>query len=295
MRFPSLSRRTEPAPPAAEGDTDQAGAVATDTRDTDTRSPETRTDARSTETRTADARGTDVRADGSDRGPDGARVPAAADRTPNERAAAARAVTARSGVDGSRRARNAPPAVRSDPDQNTISDRSAPRGRSATAAPAVPPAPAVATDTTLAPDTTRETERDRDGKVTVEPVRTADREPAPDAPPAPVGPRPRASLLATFGLVVGLAGLGFVFTGTLAGYGIALGAIGAILAVLGMISTRRRHIAGKSDALLGIAFGLGAVVIGVLAMTGMYDWPSTDGDLVARFREWLDSQFVGRF
>ncbi|MEU6021700.1 UbiA family prenyltransferase [Micromonospora sp. NPDC047134] len=280
MRFPSLSRRTEPAPSTVEEDTDQGGAVATDTRDTDTRSPESRT-----ESRTADTRSRDVRADGSEPGADAARGSAAADRTPNERAAAARAATARSGVDGSRRARNAPPAVRSDLDQNTTPDRSAPRA--ATAAPAV-----AASDTTLAPDTTRETERDRDG---VGPVRTADRESAPDAPPAPVGPRPRASLLATFGLVVGLAGLGFVLTGTLAGYGIALGAIGAILAVLGMISTRRRHIAGKSDALLGIAFGLGAVVVGVLAMTGMYDWPSTDGDLVARFREWLDSQFADRF
>jgi hypothetical protein len=41
--------------------------------------------------------------------------------------------------------------------------------------------------------------------------------------------------------------------------------------------------------------GLGAVVLGVLAMTGQFDWPTTDGDWVQRLREWLDSQFVARF
>ncbi|MFD0783675.1 thrombospondin, partial [Micromonospora azadirachtae] len=87
----------------------------------------------------------------------------------------------------------------------------------------------------------------------------------------------------------------FVLTGTLAGYGIGLGAIGAVLSVLGLIATRRRHVAGKTDALFGIALGLAAVVVGVLAMTGLFDWPSTDGDWVQRFREWLDSQFVDRF
>ncbi|TBL29368.1 thrombospondin, partial [Verrucosispora sp. SN26_14.1] len=104
----------------------------------------------------------------------------------------------------------------------------------------------------------------------------------------------RQSLLATLGLIVGVGGILFVLTGTLAGYGIAVGAIGAVLAVLGLIATRRRHIAGKADALFGIAIGLGAVVLGILAMTGQYDWPTTDGDTVARFREWLDSQFVDR-
>ena len=109
------------------------------------------------------------------------------------------------------------------------------------------------------------------------------------------GPKPRASLLATLGLIVSVAGAMFVLTGTLAGYGIGLGAFGAVLAVLGLMATRRRHVAGKTDALFGVLIGLAAVVIGVLAMTGQFDWPTTDGDWVQRFREWLDSQFVDRF
>ncbi|NBE80537.1 thrombospondin [Micromonospora sp. NEAU-HG-1] len=113
--------------------------------------------------------------------------------------------------------------------------------------------------------------------------------------PAAAGPKPRSSLLATLGLVVGVAGALAVLTGTLAGYGIAIGVLGAVLSVFGLLATRRRHIAGKTDALLGMAFGVAAVVLGVLAMTGQFDWPTTDGDWVQRLREWLDSQFVDRF
>lgn len=113
--------------------------------------------------------------------------------------------------------------------------------------------------------------------------------------PVVVGPRPRASLLATLGLIVSVAGALFVLTGTLAGYGVGLGAVGAVLAVLGLIATRRRHVAGKLDALIGITVGLAAVVLGVVALTGRFDWPTTDGDWVGRFREWLDSQFAGLF
>ncbi len=134
-------------------------------------------------------------------------------------------------------------------------------------------------------DRTRDTAVDRDGDG------------VPDRAERPVvaGPKPRASLLATLGLVTAVAGVLFVLTGTLAGYGIGLGAAGAVLAVLGLMATRRRHVAGTTDALLGIVAGVGAVVLGILAMTGQFDWPTTDGDWVARFREWLDSQFVDRF
>jgi hypothetical protein len=110
-----------------------------------------------------------------------------------------------------------------------------------------------------------------------------------------VGPRPRASLLATLSLIFGVAAALFVLTGTLAAYGIALGAVALLLSFAGMSATGRRHVAGKSDALLGLLLGLGAVGLGVLAVIGQFDWPNTDADTVQRFREWLDSQTVDRF
>jgi hypothetical protein len=112
---------------------------------------------------------------------------------------------------------------------------------------------------------------------------------------APVGPRPRASLLATLALILGVAAALFVLTGALAGYGIGLGAVALLLSIGGLSATGRRHVAGKSDALIGLVLGLGAVVVGILAITGSLSWLTADADTVGRFREWLDAQFVDRF
>jgi hypothetical protein len=115
--------------------------------------------------------------------------------------------------------------------------------------------------------------------------------------PAPVvaGPRPRASLLATLSLILGVVAALVVLTGLLAGYGIGLGVLAALLAVGGIAATRRRHVAGKSDALIGLVLGLGAVVVGIMALTGALPWLGTDTDSVSQLRDWLDRQFVDRF
>ncbi|AVT34452.1 thrombospondin [Plantactinospora sp. BC1] len=155
--------------------------------------------------------------------------------------------------------------------------------------------------TATAPAATR-TETRRDTDRTSEPERglgerTPDADRTPESEPVVVdrGPRPRASMLATLSLVFGVAAAAFVLSGALAGYGIVLGTIALLLGVSGVSATARRHVAGKTDALIGIVLGVGAVVVAVLAMTGQFDWPTTDGDTVVRFREWLDSQFVDRF
>ncbi|MFE7871560.1 thrombospondin [Micromonospora humida] len=200
-----------------------------------------------------------------------------------ERAALARAATARSAVDGTRSAA----AARS----TTVDDE-----------PRTPTDPMRVTDPAPRPVPDRPVDRDRTPVAPPPPVdaRPVDRDRvdtdgADPQPPVVAGPKPRTSLLATLGLIVSVVGAAFVLTGTLAGYGIALGALGAVCSVLGLIATRRRHVAGTTDALVGILVGLAAVVLGVLAFTGQFDWPTTDGDWVARFREWLDSQFVDRF
>ncbi|WP_203859002.1 thrombospondin [Plantactinospora mayteni] len=153
-------------------------------------------------------------------------------------------------------------------------------------APPVAPTPPVGTRA--------ETRRDADR--TAEPERGLG-ERTPEAEPVVVdrGPRPRASMLATLSLVLGVAAAAFVLAGALAGYGIVLGTLALLLGVGGVSATARRHVAGRTDALIGIVLGVGAVVVAVLAMTGQFDWPTTDGDTVVRLREWLDSQFVDRF
>jgi hypothetical protein len=134
------------------------------------------------------------------------------------------------------------------------------------------------------------------GTATVAPTETR-REPAADRTvvAAPAGPRPRASMLATIGLVIGVAAALTVLTGVLAGYGIALGIAGLLLSIGGLSATGKRHVAGKSDALLGMALNVGAMVVGALALTGALPWLTTETDKVEQLRQWLDTQFADRF
>ncbi|WP_433312568.1 thrombospondin [Micromonospora sp. CA-269861] len=303
VRIPSLSRRSEPAPTRDEnldGRVDGRDAPVTETGQSDDsvgRPVVTDRDADQTTYRS---------------GATGSQT-SEAERRANERAAVARAATARPVETESRgTARPVAPEpvngttrpVAPEPQNGTV----APEPRTAHKVETDSrPAVVAATARTAERDATARTaERDADLDSTTRRPDTTDRvttdrpvDPTPGAtapePPVTRGPKPRASLLATLGLIVSVVGAMFVLTGTLAGYGIGLGAFGAVLSVLGLMATRRRHVAGKTDALFGVLIGLAAVVIGVLAMTGQFDWPTTDGDWVQRLREWLDSQFVDRF
>jgi hypothetical protein len=110
-----------------------------------------------------------------------------------------------------------------------------------------------------------------------------------------VGPKPRASLLATLGLVLAVASALLVLSGPLLGYGIGVAVLALILSLSGIHATGKRHVAGKSDALLGMALSLAAIVVGVLALTGSLSWLGTDMQPVNSTREWLDAQFANRF
>jgi len=123
-----------------------------------------------------------------------------------------------------------------------------------------------------------------------------DPEPATTAEPVvATGPRPRSSMLATLGLVLGVASALLVLSGPLLGYGIGVAVLALILSLSGIHATGKRHVAGKSDALLGMVLSLAAIVVGVLALTGSLSWLGTDMQPVDTFRQWLDTQFVNRF
>ncbi len=121
----------------------------------------------------------------------------------------------------------------------------------------------------------------------------------PSERPAPVpvaaGPKPRASLLATLGLITGVGAALLVLSGPLLGYGIGVAGLALVLSLAGIRATRKRHIAGKTDALIGMVLALGAIVVGVLALTGSLSWLGTDTQPVNSLREWLDTQFIDRF
>jgi hypothetical protein len=113
--------------------------------------------------------------------------------------------------------------------------------------------------------------------------------------PVATGPKPRASLLATLGLILGVASVLLVLSGPLMGYGIGVAGLALILSLSGIHATGKRHVAGKTDALLGMIFSLGAIVLGVLALTGSLNWLGTDTQPVNTVREWLDARFIDRF
>jgi hypothetical protein len=116
-----------------------------------------------------------------------------------------------------------------------------------------------------------------------------------DEMPAAAGPKPRASLLATLGLIGGVAAALLVLSGPLLPYGIGLAVLALILSVSGMHATGRRHVAGKTDALIGMVLSLAAIVVGVLALTGSLSWLGTDMQPVTTLRQWLDANIVNRF
>ncbi|MEV4641586.1 UbiA family prenyltransferase [Actinoplanes sp. NPDC049548] len=141
-------------------------------------------------------------------------------------------------------------------------------------------------------DKTRHADRDADRKID----RGAERYTGRDADrPVEAGPKPRASLLATLGLITGVAGTLLVLSGPLLGYGIGVAGLALVLSIAGIRATGKRHVAGKTDALIGMVLALAAIVVGVLALTGSLSWLGTDMQPVNSLREWLDTQFVDRF
>ncbi|WP_405104955.1 DUF308 domain-containing protein [Micromonospora sp. NBC_01405] len=280
MKIPSLlSRRSEPATTSdsnGDGHVDEfERAVATDTGSRPA-GPPVLTDRGDEQ---ATYRSGTTASDG-ERASDAERQ--AAERGARARAATARAATARTPDGEAKRPTTGPSTATAAPTTTGSPTKEPDLDRDRTAERPLPADPTVG----------QPAGRDRTAERPA-PVDRTDGETRPE--PVAVGPKPRASLLATLGLIVGVAGALAVLSGTLAGYGIAVGVLGGVLSVFGLLATRRRHIAGKTDALLGMAFGIAAVVLGVLAMTGQFDWPTTDGDWVQRLREWLDSQFVDRF
>ncbi|WP_157437163.1 hypothetical protein [Actinoplanes subtropicus] len=114
-------------------------------------------------------------------------------------------------------------------------------------------------------------------------------------PPVLAGPKPRASLLATLGLILGVAAVLLVLSGPLLGWGIGAAGLALVLSLSGVHATGKRHVAGKTDALLGMVLALGAIVLGVLALTGSLHWLGTNTDTVPAVRHWLDVHTVNHF
>lgn len=113
-------------------------------------------------------------------------------------------------------------------------------------------------------------------------------------PAQPAGPKARTSFVATLGLILAVGGALLVLSGPLLGYGVGVSGVALILSLAGLFGTRKRHVAGKSSALIGAVLAIAALVVGVLALAGQLWWLGTDVQTVPEFRMWLDTQFAAR-
>lgn len=101
-------------------------------------------------------------------------------------------------------------------------------------------------------------------------------------------PRPsRISVLATVGLMFSVAALCATMTGLLAQEGAALGVVGFLLAVSGLVASRRPSVSGRGVAGLGALLALAAVLLAVIAMTRRYPWLDSRTDEISRWHTWL--------
>ncbi|WP_213452486.1 hypothetical protein [Rhizomonospora bruguierae] len=162
--------------------------------------------------------------------------------------------------------------------RDQVDDRTVYRSRAAVAADATATGRTARTADTAADRTTH----------------TADTEPVKAERAGPVR-RPRTSLMANLGLALGVVAALGVLSGRLAAYGLAVGVVALLLSLAGMSATRRRHVAGKADALLGLLLSLAAIVVGILALAGALPWLGTGADTVTRVRDWLDAHWNAWF
>ena len=150
-------------------------------------------------------------------------------------------------------------------------------------------------ETTQDATPSRTTGRMAAGGTTVK-DRTAERvvtgRPTTTEPDTVVEPTPWAHVsgMATLSLILGVAALAATLTGLLAVEGVALGVIGGAVAAGGLVGASRRGVTGHSLAFLGLITSLGAILLGILAITGELSWLDSKTDEVARAHDWLLAQ-----
>jgi hypothetical protein len=104
--------------------------------------------------------------------------------------------------------------------------------------------------------------------------------------------RARTSFTATISLIMGVSATLAALSGRLAPVAVVIGAVGLLIAGLGMAEVSRRHVTGHHVALLGLAFSIAGVALGILAINRFAPWLDGGADQVSRLRDWLDAHFA---
>ncbi|GIG73229.1 hypothetical protein Pfl04_16330 [Planosporangium flavigriseum] len=127
-------------------------------------------------------------------------------------------------------------------------------------------------------------ERDR-----ADAVADRDRVDAVDAERAEPARWAHTSFTSTLSLILGVCATLAALSGRLAPLGVAIGVVGLVFAAAGLSAVARRHVTGHHVALLGLAFSIAGVVLGILAITKALPWLDGGADQAAQLRDWLDA------
>jgi hypothetical protein len=101
--------------------------------------------------------------------------------------------------------------------------------------------------------------------------------------------RARTSAGASIALVLAVAAALIVATGVLAVIGVGVGVLALLFAIGGLSATGRRYsfLAGRGEALIGLLLATAAIVVGILAITGVLRGFDTDTNVVEQLHDWL--------
>jgi membrane-bound lytic murein transglycosylase B len=101
--------------------------------------------------------------------------------------------------------------------------------------------------------------------------------------------RAHTSALASIALVLAVAAALIVATGVLAVIGVGIGVLALLFAIGGLSATGRRYrfIAGRGEALVGLLLATAAIVVGILAITGVLPGFDTDTNVVEELSDQL--------
>ena len=115
--------------------------------------------------------------------------------------------------------------------------------------------------------------------------------------PGEIATPARLSVSAALGALVSVVGLGAAVLGLLAPVGFAAGIVGIVISLVGFRASAPAHVAGRGLAACGALFGIAAVVVATLAMTGRFTWPNSAVDQTARWHTWLVTRlpWLGRW
>lgn len=97
----------------------------------------------------------------------------------------------------------------------------------------------------------------------------------------------RVSRWGGLGLILGVVSVCAALTGLLAPEAAAVGVLGLLVSVGGLVAASRPAVTGRGLAGLGGILSLVAIALAVLAMSGRYSWPNSNVDEVSRWHRWL--------